>query len=198
MATTTTISKSDLPVSMTDVEFETFVARRPHGERWQLIDGDVVMMNPPRLRHQRIAGNLAMELNVHFRQTSAQLFAFQEVGLKVPGVARFRPRPDLAIVPTTVDPATIWAEHFVLACEVLSESNTAKQIERKRKHYLNHPDNLYVLIMAQSQLEMEVWSRRLDWQPRFLRSPDDRLELPELGFSTTLRTIYAGTAVVAR
>ena len=179
---------------LSDEEFEAFVAGRPHGERWQLIDGEAVMMTPPRLRHQRIAGNLAMRLNVHFETQSKPLYAFHEVGLMVPGVKRFRPTADLAVVPDAVDPATIWADRFLLAGEVLSDSNTAKQIERKRRNYMQHPDNLYVLIMAQEKPSIEIWARRKDWKPFELTDLDDTLELPELGFSTTLRRIYAGTS----
>ena len=197
MATTAAV-KSLVPGQMTDEEFIAFYAGRPHGERWQLIDGDLVMMTPPRLRHLRVAGNLSMELNIHFRRRAYPLYAFHEVGLMVPGGKRFRPTADIAIVPDTVDQATIWSDQFLLAGEVLSESNSVKQVERKRQRYMQHPDNLYVLVMAQDKPSIEVWSRRANWERYDLRNPDDVLELPEWGFKTTLRVIYTGTAVTPR
>ena len=42
-----------LPQRMSDEEFLGFVAKRPDGERWQLIDGVAVMMPPPTKAHQR-------------------------------------------------------------------------------------------------------------------------------------------------
>ena len=194
---TATLSKAQIPATMTDDEFIAFVEKRPHGERWQLIEGDAVIMNPPTLRHRRVAGNLATRLNNHFDGASANLFAFQEVGLMVPGVARFRPTADLAVIENTVDPAVIWADRFLLACEVLSESNTTKQIARKRARYIQHPDNLYVLVIAQKEVSVEIWARRSRWEPCRLTKQDDTLELPEFGFSTTLRAIYTGTGVGA-
>ena len=159
---TATIARSRVPATMSGEAFVAFIEKRPHGERWQLIDGDVVMMmNPPRLRHQRVVGNLAMLLNIHFAQASTGLFAFQAVGVMVPGVQRFRARPDLAVISNSVDPATIWCESFQLVAEVRSESNSRRQIERKRNRYVQHPENLYVLALEQDRAQIEIRARTL-------------------------------------
>lgn len=192
---TATISKTHIPATMTDDEFVAFVEQRPHGERWQLIEGDVVVMNPPTLRHQVLGGKLARLLNNHFEDRNSDLLAVQEIGLLVPRVKRFRPTCDVAVIDSTIDLTAHWTDRFLLACEVLSESNTAKQIERKRVRYVQHPENLYVLVMAQKEVSMEVRARRMDWQPYTLTGLEDALELPEFGFSTTLRAIYTGTRV---
>jgi hypothetical protein len=60
---------------------------------------------------------------------------------------------------------------------------------------MQHPDNLYVLIVSQRQLSVMVWARRRDWAPYELTRLDATLELPEFDFTTTLRAIYAGTPV---
>src|SRR5215212_8431142 len=39
-------------------EFLRFLKSRPKEERWQLVEGVAIMMNPPRMRHQQIALNL--------------------------------------------------------------------------------------------------------------------------------------------
>ena len=49
--------------------------------------------------------------------------------------------------------------------------------------------------MAQKEIAAEVWARRMDWRPYTLNALDDTLELPEFGFSTSLRSICAGTRV---
>lgn len=190
-------SKAPSGSGLSDEEFVEFVDQRPNEERWQLIDGEAIMMTPPTLRHQRIASNLAMKLNLHFERRASPLYAFQEVGLMVPGVKRFRPKTDLAVVDSSIDLGVRWANHFLLAGEVLSESNSAKEIENKCRRYIEHPDNLYVLVIAQNEVCLEVRSRRSDWRPVELRSLEDKLELPEFEFSTTLLAIYAGTPIVA-
>ena len=181
------------PATMSDEEFIAFYDRRPRGERWQLIDGDVVMMTPPKLRHQWIGGNLAMALNTHFWEHRPELRALHEIGIIVPGVPRFRPTCDVGVIDDRVDLDTSWADRFLLVTEVLSDSNTPKQIERKRQRYVQHPDNLYVLVIAQLEVRVDVWSRRTDWQLTALTGLDDKLELPEFGFSMPLSRLYAGT-----
>ena len=188
---------------MSDEEFVAFFATRPREERWQLIDGDVIMMNPPKLRHQMIGGNLARALNDIFERHHPELSALQEVGLLVPGVQRFRPRADVAVIDDSVDLDTSWADRFHLVAEVLSESITPRQIERKRKRYMLHPLNRYVLVIAQLEPRVEVFARTNGWQPRVLTRLDDELQLPDLGagpegdpeISIPLRRLYAGTPV---
>ena len=63
---------------------------------------------------------------------------------------------------------------------------------------MQHPDNLYVLVLAQTEVAIEVWSKRTGWAMSELRSLDDVLDLPEFGFTTTLHAIYAKTGVAPR
>ena len=84
-------------------EFFALIESRPEEERWQLIDGVAIMMPPPTLVHQRIASNLALELNTHFRSHRPELFAFQEVGLIVPEAELFRPEADVAVLDAMAD-----------------------------------------------------------------------------------------------
>jgi Uma2 family endonuclease len=194
---------------MSDEEFVAFYAARPHAERWQLIDGDAIMMNPPKLRHQKIGGNLAWELNALFRVHMPNMSALQEAGLLVPGVQRFRPQADVAVIDDTVDLDTSWADRFFLAAEVLSESNSARMIERKRKRYMQHPLNQYVLVIAQLKPRVEVFARTKNWQPYVLTRLDDVLDLSDLmgaaasggagrhEISVPLFRLYAGTPVVS-
>ena len=53
-------------------EFFALMESRPEEERWQLIDGVAMMMPPPTLVHQRIASNLALELDMRFRSMHAR------------------------------------------------------------------------------------------------------------------------------
>lgn len=177
---------------MSDEEFLAFIEPRPREERWQLIDGEPVMMNPPKLRHQLVGANLASHLNHYFWAHRPELCALQEVGVVVPGVRRFRSRPDVAVVDDLVDLDASWADRFLLVAEILSDSNRPREIERKRRRYIEHPMNLYVLVIAQTQMHVDVWSRRTDWQSTTLTRPEEVIELPELGAALPLRLLYAG------
>ena len=90
------------------------------------------------------------------------LFAYQEVGLIVPDVARFRPTADVAVEDNDADYESD-SDRFLLVTEVLSDSNTEEGIEIKRTRYMQHPANLYVLIIEQKAVMVEVWARRCQW-----------------------------------
>jgi Uma2 family endonuclease len=175
-------------------EFLAFYACRAGGERWQLIDGVPMITPPPTKAHQRIGSNLAFELNTHFKSHRSDLYAYQEVGLIVPDAERFRPEADVAVEESAADYES-HSDKFFLVAEVLSDSNPDRDVEIKRRRYMQHPDNLYVLILDQKSVMVEVWARRRGWQQVILSALDDLLELPEFGISIRLRTIYAGTPV---
>lgn len=174
-------------------EYLAFIASRPEEERWQLIDGVAMMMPPPTVRHQVIAANLAFELNTHFRQHQLNLRAVQETGLMVPDVASFRPEADVAVLDRTADVDTLYADRFYLVAEILSESNTDKDIAAKARRYFQHPQNLYFLLIDQKQVRVEVHARTTSWEPVAPEALDAVLELSEWGFRMPLPALYDGT-----
>lgn len=178
---------------LSDEEYLAFLDTRPSHERWQLLDGVAMMMPPPTLRHQAVARNLGFELNLHFRTTGLALSALQEIGLIVPNVERFRPECDVAVLDDGADLDTSYAARFFLAAEILSESNTDEEIEMKRQWYAAHPDNLYCLVISQTEVRVEIWSRASGWQRLELTRLDQSVELSEWKCSIPLAAVYRGT-----
>lgn len=174
-------------------EYLAFIEARPEDERWQLIDGVAMMMPPPTVPHQVIAANLAFELNALFREQRRKLLAVQEVGLMVPKVASFRARADMAVLDKPFNFKVPYADRFYLVTEVLSDSNTDKDIAAKRRRYIQHPQNLYFLLIEQDEVSMEVRARATGWEPAKLKGFDAVLELPEWGFRKPLAALYDGT-----
>ena len=136
-------------------EYFALIESRPEEERWQLIDGVAMMMPPPTRVHQLIASNLAFELNTHFRAHRPELCALQEVGLIVPEAELFRPEADVAVVDLIGDYES-YINKFYLVAEILSDSNTDKDIAVKRQRYLQHPDNLYFLLDRAEGVHVEA------------------------------------------
>jgi Uma2 family endonuclease len=179
-------------------EYLAFIESRPQEERWQLIDGVAMMMPPPTRRHQRIASNLARLLNDHLEKVRPDLYAYQEIGLMVPDVSNFRPEADVAVLDSSGDgDDTLYAERFYLAAEILSDSNTDKDIAAKSRRYLQHPQNLYFLLFEQRRVSVEVRARATGWKPAVLEGLDSTLELPEWGFRVPLAALYRGTSLDA-
>jgi Uma2 family endonuclease len=174
-------------------EYLAFIASRPEEERWQLIDGVAMMMPPPTVRHQVIASNLAFELNAYFRQHRRNLRAVQETGLMVPDVASFRPEADVAVLDRSADVDTLYADSFYLVAEILSDSNTDEDVAAKSRRYIQHPQNLYFLLIEQKRVRVEVRARATNWESVVLEAVGAVLELPEWGFRMPLAALYDGT-----
>lgn len=185
------------PKLMSVEEFLDFYDTRPEGERWELIDGEAIMMTPPTKVHDRVADNLAFALNTHFLSHRPNLHAYQRSGLIVPDADRFRPEADGSVEDAVADYES-YTDTFYLAAEVLSDGNTARQIAIKRRHYMAHPDNLYCLVIAQKKVSVELRARASGWKRTMLTALGERLELPALGFSMTLAALYAGTPLTTK
>jgi Uma2 family endonuclease len=82
--------------------------------------------------------------------------------------------------------------------EVLSDSNTDKDIAVKRQRYVQHPENLYFLLIEQKRVRVEVLARAGGWQPVVLDQPEATLDLPAFGFTTRVADLYRGTPLLQR
>lgn len=182
------------PGELTAEKFLDFIEGRPREERWQLIDGVPFMMSPAMLPHQRIGANLMLLLNAALASRRPEMVAMQEVGLRVEAHPDTRVVADVAVVDFEVEDV-LYGTGFYLAAEILSDSNTREHISRKREIYADAPNCLHILIVSQKDFAVEVWSRADDWKGRVYRSPKDRIELPEFGFSCHLADLYRGTQV---
>ena len=113
-------------------------------------------------------------------------------GLIVPEAELFRPEADVAVLDPMADYES-YADKFYLVAEILSDSNTDKDIAVKRQRYLQHPDNLYFVLIEQKRVRAEIFARAAGWQPTVLDGLDARLELPEFGFRVDVAALYRGT-----
>jgi len=173
-------------------EFFALMESRPEEERWQLIDGSAMSLPRPTLAHQRIASNLTHVLNEHFRGRRPDLFAYFRVGLIVPEAELFRPEADVAVLDAMADYES-YANKFYFVAEILSDSNTDKDIAVKRQRYLQHPDNQYFVLIEQKRISAEILARTASWQPTVLEGLDAVLDIPEWGFRVPLADLYRGT-----
>jgi Uma2 family endonuclease len=189
-----TVNAPARPLSGTmDVdEFMGFLEMRPKEERWHLIEGRAVMMSPPSLAHQRIALNLCELLNRGFLAQGSDLYAYHEIAIRLPGVVNFQPEPDVVVAPGTAS-YELYTEHFRLIGEILSPSNTRREIDLKLRRYREAPDNLYAVVIEPRELRVEVHAKSRNWQPATLQAADDLIDMPELGLQCRVADLYRGT-----
>jgi len=173
-------------------EFMALLETRPHSERWDLIEGVAVMMAPPSYAHQRIAMNLCILLNNAFAAQRLDLFAYFDVGVRSPGIMNFQPQPDVVVVPGVAG-YDLYSERFQLVAEILSPSNTRREIDLKLRRYSEAPDNLYCVVIEPREFLVQIYAKSRNWEPVVLRKPDDPIEMPEFGLRCRVGDLYRGT-----
>jgi Uma2 family endonuclease len=173
-------------------EFMAFLETRPDNERWDLIEGVAVIMAPPSYAHQRITRNFCELLNTAFSRQRLDLFAYFSAGVRNPGLRNFQPEPDVVVVPGVAG-YDAYSEKFQLAGEIMSPTNTRREIDLKLRRYREAPDNLYTVVIEPREFLVEIYARRNNWQPVKLTKPDDSIEMPEFGLRCSVVDLYRGT-----
>ena len=87
----------------------------------------------------------------------------------------------------------LYSERFQLVAEVLSSTNTRREIGLKLRRYREAPENLYAVVIEPRELRVEIYAKRDDWQPVILTKPDDLIEMPEFGLRCRVADLYRGT-----
>jgi Uma2 family endonuclease len=153
-------------------------------------------MAPAGTVHQQVASNFRDLLNTTFVAKNLDLYAFGEIGVRIPGVPDFQPEPDVTVVPGMRDER--YVEHFQLAAEVLSPSNTRKLIDMKLRLYCGAPDNLYAVVIEPRKFWVEIYARNCKWDPVILNRSDDVIEVPEFGLRCLTADLYRRTPLDPR
>ena len=130
----------------TGLNYEDY-ARTPDDERWELLDGELVMVPSPNIPHQRVATDLVSLLNafVKERGLGSVYSAPTDVVLSDNNVVQ----PDLLFISRE-------REHIItranvqgapdLAVEIRSPSTAERDLTVKRRPYAEHGVNEYWLV----------------------------------------------------
>jgi len=173
-------------------EFMALLETRPDEEHWELIEGVAVRMAPASYAHQRIVSNMCTLLNSAFQAQHLDLFAYFDAGVRSLGVRNFQPEPDVVVVPGVAG-YNLYSERFQLVAEVLSPTNTRREIDLKLRRYREAPENLYAVVIEPREFRVEIHAKCNNWQPVILTRPDDPIEMPEFGLRCFVADLYRGT-----
>jgi Uma2 family endonuclease len=116
-----------------------FLETRPEEERWELIDGKAIMMPPPKLGRQLIAGNLERRLNEALEVRKPEWLALREIGIELPDNDVYRPEPEVTVIDAGINLNQSYTDRFYFVAEVLSESAKPKHVALKVNFYRSHP-----------------------------------------------------------
>lgn len=148
----------------TEEEFYSARDAAPRGERWELVDGEVLVTPSPHWVHQRMVGRLYVLLEAYVRAQALGEAFLSPLDVKLePGLVL---QPDLLVVPA--GELRRWSDivrRLLLAVEIISPSSARHDRVTKRPRYQRNRVPEYWIVDNVSQT-IERWT------------PDD--ERPEL------------------
>lgn len=140
----------------TEEEFYAARDAAPPGERWELVDGEVLVTPAPHWIHQRIIGRLFELLAPYVRAHALGEVFLSPLDVKLePGLVL---QPDLLAVPAgELRRRTDIVRHLLLAVEIVSPSSARHDRVRKRPHYERNRVPEYWIVDDTSQT-VERWT----------------------------------------
>jgi Uma2 family endonuclease len=194
------------PVHRTDPHrgFWDFIETRPDEEKWELIEGQIVMQARPSLIHQVVVVNLQRLLNAALERSGSSWIAIHDPAIDLrPFITGHTYVPDVAVIDAaTIEPGQSVVEGCFLAAEILSPSDHRKlpgthrtKIDVKRAGYEALPLCQAVLLIEQKSCALTLSVRTGETWIRVRLTGDDRLVLPGFGLDCAVADLYAHTPV---
>jgi Uma2 family endonuclease len=181
-----------LPIQMDKSAFLTWVQGRE--ERYELVDGRVIMMTGASRNHGRIIRNVLALLSA---QLDPQWEPIAEFGLDAgPRTLRY---PDIVVDRASAGGEDYRAIEPILLVEVLSPTSETIDLGDKAAEYVHMPTLHGYIVLAQNEHKAWVWLRgraNMLEGPTVISGPDQRLTILgltlELPFSAIYRGVLAG------
>lgn len=134
--------------------FVELIRPYPDEERWELLDGEPVLMAPQSERHQRIVGNLSDHVRSLARRKGC--IALPGLGLLNDRINDYAPIPDIVVrCGPPLDGG--YATDPVFVAEVLSPSTMGNDRGRKLEFFQTIASLETILIVYQDELRVEAW-----------------------------------------
>lgn len=172
---------------MSVAEYRLWAEARPDHERWELLDGEPVLMSPPKARHQQIVSNLVRQLYDIAKKKGCG--AYPGLAILSAAMDDYAPFPDV-VVHYGPMPEDGYVQDPLIVAEVLSPSTLANDRGRKFAFYQTVPSLRTLLIVYQNEPRIEAWRRDTGWEMQVL-GLDGTLDLPELDGLILVSEIYA-------
>jgi Uma2 family endonuclease len=141
----------------TEPEFYAARDAAPPGERWELVDGEVLMTPSPHWSHQRAVGRLFRLIDAYVTDQHLGETFVSPLDVKLePGLVM---QPDLLVVPVgELRKRSDVIRHLLLAVEILSPSSARHDRVTKRPKYQRNRVPEYWIF--------DGWSRTVErWRP---------------------------------
>ena len=171
---------------------EDFFAWVPGQEgRYELVEGEVVMMAGAGRRHDAIVVNLIAAVRPQTRGGPCQTFTGDTY---VATTGSNRRMPDMGVDCGKPDDNSLMADKPSLVVEVLSPTNGGFDLTVKLAEYQGLPSLDYILFVDTENPTVHLYRRSEGglWQDDVLKGLDAVVELEKLKISVSLHDIYEG------
>jgi Uma2 family endonuclease len=160
-------------------------------ERYELVDGEVVMMAGAGRRHDRIVVNLTTAVHSQIRGGPCQTFTGDTY---VETTSSTRRMPDLGVDCGKPDDDSLTADKPSLVVEVLSPTTGGFDLTVKLAEYQSLPSLNYILFVDTDSPNVHLYSRDDGglWKDVLLKGLEALVELEKLNVKLRLQEIYSG------
>ena len=159
-------------------------------ERYELVDGEVVMMAGAGRRHDRIVVNLLAAIHSQIKAGPCQTFTGDTHVMTSSSTRRM---PDLGVDCGKPDDDAMTADKPSLLVEVLSPTTGGFDVTVKLAEYQSVPSVDYILLVDTESPNVHLYSRDDDglWKNVVLKGLQAVVELNKLNVRLDLREIYS-------
>ena len=169
--------------------FHAFIDDRPDDEKWELIDGEIVLNPTPTDYHQVIVGRLIYELHKARDRVEGTWQILPGIGTRHEDDPHNEPVPDVMIIPPLSEVSNVTFDPLVVF-EVLSPYSLRRDMVRKRAFYTRIESLTHYIVLAQDRREASVFARSNAFEPQILKAKSAKIEIEPLGVSIPLADIY--------
>lgn len=177
---------------MSAEEFYRWVLSQSEG-RYELVDGEPVMMAGANNRHDRIVRNAIRHFGNHLDGHRCQPFT---ADIYIPVPSGNRRQSDMGVDCGTPEDTSMEASEPTLVLEVLSPTTRAIDLNEKLEEYKTVATLEYIVLVDTDHPFVRIYRRAADrsWTGDRLAGMDKVLDLPLFDFRLPLSDLYAGLA----
>lgn len=170
--------------------FYRWLKTRSEG-RYELIDGEIVMMAGANQRHDRVVRNVSRLMLNHFYGRRCQPFT-ADIYIAIP--TGNRRQADIGVDCGTPDDMSMEASEPALVLEVLSPTTRAIDLNEKLEEYKTVPTLKYIVLADTDEPFVRVYRRKTDrgWDPDKTVGLDAVVDFPLFDFRLALADLYEG------
>ncbi len=186
---------------VTIAEFDAYLDRQGEDARlFELIDGAIVMMTGPTLRHERIVVRIGGRLSLAMEKRGCESFqGGTHVQRDAESNALDKPKPDIVVRCGPGDQATDRRNYItdpLVVIEVLSPSTMDYDRGPKLNFYKSLETIQHIVFVYQEEMRLEHYKPAADgWDIEVLTKPDDVLSLTTIAFKISAAEAYSGVTV---